>query len=72
MVFYKNADSRVLTNYKQDCIVEQEMKDKYQIKDNFEYKMFLQRNAEKLMQENVSKMHEEMTTVCTCKACSKK
>lgn len=71
MVFYKNADSRALTNYRQDCVVEDELKQKYKLKDNFEYKAFLQKNAEKLMQENLTVMHQSMNTICSCKSCSK-
>ena len=51
MVLPGMSDGRVFTSYKPNCESNEHMKKIYNIKNNNEYRMFLQKNAEKLLLE---------------------
>lgn len=46
------SDGRIYTSYNSDCNVNRQIIQKENIKSNFEYRMFLTNNANKIMQTN--------------------
>ena len=45
------SDGRFTTSYYPSCDLEKSIQDKYNIKNSHEYRLFLQKNAEKLIKE---------------------
>lgn len=70
MVFYTNSDGRAFTEYTSFCQIENKVKSINKIGNNYDYKLFLQRNASKLMQENtVMAIKQNDQPKCDCKKC---
>jgi hypothetical protein len=52
-MFYKSSsDARIFTEYKSNCIVNKKIMKDHKITSQYEYRKFLQENAEKLMESD--------------------
>lgn len=56
------------TNYKSDCINNRRIQEKYSVFNPNEYRMFLQKNAMYLANENLNKVYKKVDS-CKCKRC---
>ena len=72
MVFYTNSDGRAFTEYRSFSQIDNQIKSSNNISNNYEYKQFLQQNAEKLMQvDRVSSSKKNDVPRCDCTKCKK-
>ncbi len=69
MVFVSDGSGRFATSYIPQCLLNEKIKQKAGIKDNYNYKLFLQRNAEKLMEEDRKSTVTITTKCCDCDKC---
>ena len=69
MVKYTAADGRAFTDYMPNCEMNQDIKNMYGIKTDYQYRMFLQRNATKLMQNDREYTFLKNKLECTCPSC---
>ena len=61
---YTMSDKRVFTDYHSSCELNKLIQQKYELQNSHEYRLFLQKNAEKIMKEfSQSANHED------CKLC---
>lgn len=67
MVFVQNADPRILTEYMSSCELNNNIQTANGIKSPHEYRMFLQRNGLKLMQNNTKSTQQ---IICSCNKCN--
>jgi len=72
MVFVSDASGRFITSYVPECLVNESMKKQAGITDNYNYKLYLQRNAVKIMEANRKQLSVELPkSTCTgCKNCT--
>lgn len=59
MVYFQSADGRAFTDYRSPCIRNNELKKKYNLKNEHEYRQFIQKNGLKLIQEEQKKALQE-------------
>lgn len=69
MVKFVDASGRAFTDYSPNCELNRDIKEAYGIDNNYNYKMFLQRNAEKLMQQDRSYSYIKNKITCNCPNC---
>ncbi|CAK0772820.1 hypothetical protein CCP3SC1AL1_630004 [Gammaproteobacteria bacterium] len=71
MVFIQNAgtNGRAFTDYRPACYVNESIKVQNGIKDNYNYRLFLQRNAEALMKTNAIESYKNKL-ICDCPKCN--
>lgn len=73
MVFVSDSSGRFGTSYIPQCQLNRMIQTKAGVSDNFNYRLYLQRNANELMQRNRSKLISETTgirPICNkCKNC---
>lgn len=69
MVFVSDSSGRFTTSYMPQCVVNEYLKQKVGIKDNYNYRMYLQRNADKIMQFNKQNSTGITTPCCDCARC---
>lgn len=68
MVFVSMSDGRFTTSYMPQCVVNEYLKKEAGTRDNYSYRMFLQRNANKVMGFN-AKNAQAVKPVCDCPRC---
>lgn len=61
--------SRAFTSWKPNCEINRGLKEAYNIQNNYTYRMFLQRNAAKLMQQDRSYAYQKNKLTCNCYSC---
>ena len=59
---YTMSDKRVFTDYHSSCELNKLIQQKYELQNSHEYRLFLQKNAEKIMKE----FSPEWFSVCVC------
>jgi hypothetical protein len=52
MAFINDASGRMVTDYRSSCVVNEQIKAQNGIKDNYQYRLFLQRNALEIMNKD--------------------
>ena len=69
MVFLTDSSGRSFTDYTPTCVAEDQIKKQAGITDNYSYRLYLQRNADKLMLDNANNS-QKITTDCEkCEKC---
>lgn len=72
MVFYTNSDGRAFTEYRSFSQIDNKLKSSNKISNNYEYKAFLQKNAESLMEQERSVAGTKLDNPkCDCAKCKK-
>jgi hypothetical protein len=62
------SDARVFTDYNPNCELNNSIQNKYQIKNSHQYRNFLQKNADKIMMDNVKNAQQPDCKLCpVCK-----
>lgn len=61
---YTMSDGRTFTSYAPNCALNQYLQQKYKVSDSHVYRLFLQKNAEKLMKEL-----QDCSSVGNCDVC---
>lgn len=61
--------SRSLTDWQPNCELNRDIKESMNLTNNFDYRMFLQRNAEKLMAQDRAYAYAKNKNVCFCPQC---
>jgi hypothetical protein len=67
MVFINDASGRAHTDFRASCIVNQELMKLGNATDAYQYKMFIQRNASKIMELDRQRSQKVGFKKCTCK-----
>jgi hypothetical protein len=62
-------DGRAFTDYSPSCIVNDKIKSSNNIKNSLDYRKFLQKNAQVLMQNNFKESVKTNKEVCNCTEC---
>ena len=68
-MFVGCQESRQLTNWLPNCDVENKIKQQANVQNDYEYRMFLQKNASKIMADN-TKYLLSMDKLCLCPTCA--
>lgn len=68
MPFYTNEDGRAFTEYRSSCEIDNQIKKQNGLTNNYEYKLFLQRNGDSMLQSERAKA-VKTTLKCDCKSC---
>ena len=71
MVFYSNEDGRAFTEYRSFGQIESKIKNVNGISNNYDYKLYLQRNAEKIMNKERQFVNKSVAPICDCQDCMK-
>lgn len=61
---YTMSDKRVFTDYHPSCELNKLLQEKYNVKNSHEYRLFLQKNAEKIMKEFSKNTNQEECKLC--------
>lgn len=73
MVFVSDSSGRFATSYVPECVVNEQIKNKAGIKDNYAYRMYLQRNGTDLAQINDEEAKKQsiidLGSSCDCAKC---
>lgn len=69
MVFISDSSGRFGTSYMPQCVVNEHLKQTVGISDNYNYRMHLQRNADKIMEFNKMNFMGIEPQKCDCKRC---
>lgn len=69
MVKFVSADGRAFTSFQPNCELNRGLKEAYNIQNNYTYRLFLQRNASKLMQQDRSYAYRKNKLTCACPSC---
>lgn len=70
MVFISDSSGRFQTDYRANCLVNEQIKQSAGIKDNYNYRLYLQRNALTLMDKDRKSLKATTTEGCgKCKNC---
>lgn len=59
---YFPGDSRSFTDYRSGCLIEKELKEQNGVNDNFSYRLYLQKNAKTIMQNNLENAYRQEYT----------
>lgn len=68
MTFVSDSSGRFATSYVPECVVNEQIKAKAGIKNNYAYRMYLQRNAEKMIKEP-KPANIQIAGGCDCAKC---
>ena len=66
---YEGVDGRSLTDYRPNCDVEQLMKQAIGVGNNFDYRLYLQRNGAALIEANRQAAQMRHHRICNCPQC---
>jgi len=69
MVFVSDSSGRFATSYVPNCVLEEKLKKKTGIKDDYEYRMYLQRNGDKIIKKMSKNTKEYSDLICDCPRC---
>lgn len=58
------SDGRSFTSYQPSCQLNNNLKEKYKVKNSYEFRHFLQKNAIEIMKDNVPDMSCTLCPVC--------
>lgn len=62
------SDGREFTDYSPACDLNNQLQSKYNLKNSYEYRQFLQKNAEMLIKENTTSVNSYTFNMCpVCK-----
>lgn len=70
MVFTSDQSGRAFTDYTPSCVLNNKIKKEANVSDNYSYRMYIQRNADKIMQADRSKA-SQVSIMCSCLKCKK-
>lgn len=62
------SDGRFGTSYVPECIINEQLKEKAGITDNYSYRLYLQKNAKKIMEYNAKNV-QSSSKICDCPRC---
>lgn len=68
---FVSADGRAFTSYNASCLDNRDIRESQGISSNYNYRMFLQRNAEKIMSQDRSFAYQKNKLECHCPQCKK-
>ena len=71
MVKFVDSSGRAQTSYFPNCEMNRDVKEAYGLTNNYNYRMFLQRNAEKLMSQDRAYAYAKNKLNCQCPQCVK-
>ena len=71
MVKFVSADGRAFTSYNASCLDNRDIRESQGITSNYNYRMYLQRNAEKLMEQDRSFAFQKNKLDCNCPQCKR-
>ena len=60
MVFSPLNDSRMFTDYRSSCSIDKDMKNSNNITNNFDYRQYLQANAENIMNQSFTQTQNNL------------
>lgn len=73
MVFVSDSSGRFATSYVPECVTNEKIKKSAGIKDNYAYRMYLQRNGAELEKNNEDKANKQSSidlgSSCDCAKC---
>lgn len=69
MVFVSDSSGRFATSYISACIVNENIKNDANIKNNYNYRLYLQRNAKKLIESDRKQLPNIVTNCDNCIGC---
>ncbi len=73
MVFVSDSSGRFATSYIPECVMNEKIKNSVGIKDNYAYRMYLQRNGAELAQNNDVEAKKQsiidLGSNCDCAKC---
>lgn len=73
MVFVSDSSGRFATSYVPECVTNEQIKKSLGIKDNYDYRMYLQRNGDKIAENNDNEAKKqsviELGSSCDCAKC---
>lgn len=73
MVFVSDSSGRFATSYVPECVTNEQLKKSLGIKDNYDYRMYLQRNGDKIAENNDNEAKKqsviELGSSCDCAKC---
>ena len=72
MVKVAQSDGRAFTDYRPSCYVDQKMQEKLGLNNSMEYRLFLQRNGQTLINQQQQKLNNRLKMKCNCQNCLKK
>lgn len=67
MVFINDASGRAFTDFRPSCTLNQELMKLGSASDSYSYKMFIQRNASKIIEADRTRASKVGFKKCTCK-----
>lgn len=70
MVFVSDSSGRFLTSYTPTCVDNQKIKQEFGLTNDYDYRMFLQRNADKVMKFKLKNMAPQNKLICDCPRCN--
>lgn len=71
MVKFVSADGRAFTSYYPSCQVNKDIQQQHGITNSYDYRMFLQRNATTLMNQDREFALKKNNLTCNCPSCAK-
>ncbi len=66
MVFFPQSDGRVFTNYQANCSANASLMEKYNLKDNHEYRTFMHKNGDKVLKDLKGAEDAQCSTCPSC------
>ncbi len=73
MVFVSDSSGRFATSYVPECVTNEKIKNNAGIKDNYAYRMYLQKNGLNLAKNNDTEAHKQsiidLGSNCDCAKC---
>lgn len=69
MVFVSDSSGRFATSYIPQCVLNEKLKKEASVKDNYSYRQYLQKNADKLMKLNRDNAINITSPCCDCQRC---
>lgn len=67
MVFVRDQSGRSFTDFRASCVLNQELMKLGGATDSYQYKMFIQRNASKIMEADRARSSTVGFKKCSCK-----
>ena len=69
MVFVSDSSGRFATSYIPQCVLNENIKKEASITGNYNYRQYLQKNADKIMKSNREKAINITSPCCDCQRC---
>lgn len=68
---FTSADGRAYTNFFPNCQMNRNIQESFNLTNTYDYRMFLQRNANKLMNQDREFAFRKNLLTCSCVSCVK-